>query len=160
VTGPTPEATVLSEQIQNDLTKAMKARDELTVAVLRSALAAVKEARVAGDAARELADDDVLAVLAKEAKKREEAAAAFEGAGRAEQAERERAEGEVLARYLPSKMDEAELRATVERVVAEGGFSSPSDMGAAMKAVMAKVGGRADGKAVSAIVKARLTPAD
>lgn len=147
---------MLAEQLQSDLTTAMKARDELTVTVLRSAIAAVKEARVAGDEARDLSDDDVLAVLAREAKKRDEAAAAFADAGRDEQAARERSEGEVLARYLPAALTEDEVAEIVDRVLADGGFSSPKDMGAAMKAVQAEVAGRADGKAVAALVKARL----
>jgi len=149
---------MLADQIQSDLTRAMKQRDELTVTVLRSALAAVNEARVSGASARELSDDDVVEVLAREAKKRDEAATAFADAGRAEQAERERAEGTVLAQYLPARLSDSELEAVVDRVLADGGFESPSDMGAAMKAVMAEVAGRADGKVFSALVKARLTP--
>lgn len=149
---------MLADQIQDDLTRAMKQRDALTVAVLRSALAAVKEARVAGAEVRDLTDDDVVAVVAKEAKKRDEAAAAFADAGRTDQAERERAEGAVLARYLPARLSEDEVASTVDRVLADGGFSSPTDMGAAMKAVMAALAGQADGKVVSALVKARLTP--
>ncbi len=147
---------MLAEQIQTDLTTAMKARDELTTTVLRSVLAAVKEARVAGTEAKELTDDDVTAVVARETKKREEAATAFADAGRAEQAERERAEGEVLARYLPAPLTDAELEELVDRVIAAGGFSTPKEMGQAMKAVQAEVAGRRDGKAVSALVKARL----
>lgn len=147
---------MLADRLQSDLTAAIKARDELVVAVLRSALAAVKEARVSGDAARDLSDADVQAVLAKEARKREEAAAAFADAGRTGQAERERAEAEVLARYLPAPLTEEELAALVDRVVAEGGFSSPSDMGAAMRAVQAEVAGRVDGKVVAGLVRARL----
>ncbi len=150
---------MLADQLQTDLTTAMKARDEMTVAVLRSVIAAVKEARVSGDEAHDLTDDDVLALIAKEAKKREEAAAAFAEAGRTEQAARERAEGEVLARYLPAKLTDDELAALVDKVLADGGFSSPQDMGAAMKATQAEVAGRADGKAVSTLVKARLTGA-
>jgi uncharacterized protein len=148
---------MLADQIQTDLTTAMKARDELTTTVLRSALAAVKEARVSGSEAHELSDDDVVALLGKEAKKREEAAAAYDDAGRDEQAARERAEAEVLARYLPAPLTDDELAALVDRVLADGGFSTPKDMGPAMKATQAEVAGRADGKAVSALVKARLT---
>ncbi len=150
---------MLADQIQTDLTTAMKARDELTVAVLRSALAAVKEARVAGDGAHELTDDDVITLIGKEAKKRDEAAEAYAEAGRGEQAERERAEGEVLARYLPARLTGDGLAALVDRVLADGGFTSPKDMGAAMKATQAEVAGRANGKAVSTLVKARLTGA-
>lgn len=148
---------MLAEQLQSDLTTAMKARDELVVAVLRSVIAGVKEARVAGAEVQDLSDDDVVAVLAREAKKRDEAAAAFAAAGRDEQAARERAEGEVLARYLPAALTEDELTEIVGRVLAAGGFSSPKDMGSAMKAVQAEVAGRADGKAVAALVKSRLS---
>jgi uncharacterized protein YqeY len=147
----------LADQLQTDLTTAMKARDELTVTVLRSVIAAVKEARVAGDAAKDLTDDEVLAVVGREAKKRDEAATAFADADRAEQAERERAEGRVLAGYLPAGLDEDELVEVVERVLAGGGFLSRKDMGSAMKAVQAEVAGRADGKTVAALVKERLT---
>ena len=148
---------MLAQQIQADLTTAMKARDELTVSVLRMAMAAVKEAKVSGAEARELSDDEVVALLAKEAKRREEAAAAFVDGGRAERAERELAERDVLARYLPQPMGDDELAALVDEALAEGGFDGPAQMGLAMKAAMAKVAGRADGKAVSALVKARLS---
>jgi uncharacterized protein YqeY len=147
---------MLAEQIQTDLTAAMKARDELTLSVLRMALAAVKEARVSGDEARELTDGEVEAILAKEAKRREEAAASFTEGGRPERAERELAERDVLAAYLPKPLTDEELVAIVDRALAAGGFSSPGDMGPAMKAVTAEVAGRRDGKAVSALVRARL----
>ena len=150
---------MLAEQIQTDLTTAMKARDQLTVSVLRLAIAGIKEARVSGDGARELNDDDVLAILAKEAKRREEAAEAFTAGGRTESAAKELAEREILARYLPAKMTDDELAGIVHEALDEGGFMDPSQMGLAMKAAVAKVAGRADGKAVSAIVKARLTGA-
>ena len=148
---------MLAEQIQSDLTASMKARDQLTTTVLRSVLAAVKEARVAEGAVDELTDADVEAVIKREAKKRDEAASAFADAGREEQAAKERAEGEILARYLPAPLTDAELEELVTRVLEAGGFSSPQDMGPAMKAVQAEVAGRRDGKAVSALVKARLT---
>lgn len=147
---------MLAEQIQADLTTAMKARDQLTVSVLRMALAGIKEARVAGDEAHELSDADVLAVLAREAKRRDEAAAAFAEGGRTESAAKELAERDVLARYLPAAMGDDELASIVDAALAEGGFESPAQMGLAMKAAMAAVDGRADGKAVSALVKARL----
>jgi uncharacterized protein YqeY len=147
---------MLLDQIQADLTAAMKARDELEVSVLRLALAGVKEARVSGAEARDLTDDEVVAVLAKEAKRRDESAIAFRDAGREDRAERELAERDVLARYLPKPMDPEELAALVDEALAEGGFDAPAQMGQAMKAAMAKVGGKADGKAVSALVKAKL----
>jgi uncharacterized protein YqeY len=148
---------MLAEQIQSDLTAAMKARDELRLAVLRMALAAIKEAKVSGDEVRELSDDEVVALLAREAKKRDEAAASFTEAGRPDRAERELAERDVLATYLPAAMSGEELSSIVDEALGEGGFSEPSQMGLAMKAAMAKVAGRADGKAVSALVKARLS---
>ncbi len=150
---------MLAEQIQADLTTAMKARDQLTVSVLRMAIAGIKEARVSGEESHDLTDDDVLAILAKEAKRREEAATAFAEGGRTESAEKELAEREILARYLPAPMTDDELAAIVDGALAEGGFDSPAQMGLAMKAAMAAVAGRADGKAVSALVKARLTGA-
>ena len=147
---------MLADQIQADLTAAMKARDELSLSVLRMAMAAIKEAKVSGTEVRELTDDEVVALLAKEAKRREEAAEAFAAGGRDESAVRELAERDVLAKYLPAKMTDDELRGIVTDALAEGGFSEPSQMGLAMKAAMAKVGGKADGKKVSALVKARL----
>ena len=150
---------MLADQIQSDLTAAMKARDELRLSVLRMAMAAIKEAKVSGTEVRELTDDEVVALLAKEARRREEAAEAFAAGDRPESAARELAERDVLAAYLPAPMTDEELAALVDEALAEGGFSEPSQMGLAMKAAMAKVAGRADGKAVSALVKARLTGA-
>ena len=147
---------MLADQIQTDLTAAMKARDDLKVSVLRMALAAIKEAKVAGDEIRDLTDDDVVALLAKEAKRRDEAAEAFAAGGRDESAAKERAERDVLAAYLPAPASEEEIAALVDEALSEGGFDQPSQMGLAMKAAMAKVAGKADGKQVSALVKARL----
>jgi len=147
---------MLTEQLQADLTTAMKARDARTTSVLRMTIAAVKEAAVAGDSARALSDDEVVAVITREAKRREEAAAAFTDGGRPERAADELAERDVLARYLPAALADDELVALVDEELAAGGFASPRDMGPAMKAVNAKVAGRADGKAVAALVKARL----
>lgn len=151
--------TTLAERLQSDLTAAMKARDDIRVATLRMAIAAVKEAAVAGSAAKDLDDSEVEAVLRTQVKRRDEAAEAFREGGRDEQAGRELAEREVLAAYLPKGLDEAELAAIVDAALADGGFTEPSQMGAAMKAVMAEVAGRADGKVVSGLVKSRLTGA-
>ena len=147
---------MLADQIQTDLTAAMKARDELRVSVLRMAVAAIKEAKVSGAEVRELSDDEVVALLAKEAKRRDEAAEAFEQGGRTESAAKELAERDILAAYLPAPVSDAEIEALVAEALAEGGFTEPSQMGLAMKAAMAKVGGKADGKKVSALVKAKL----
>jgi uncharacterized protein YqeY len=148
--------SALADRLRGDLTGAMKSRDELTKATLRMALTAIRTAEVAGDAPRELSDDEVRGVLMKEAKKRREAAEAFEGAGRTESAARERAEGEVLARYLPSELSDDELAELVRGALAEGGFSGLAQMGPAMKAVQARVAGRADGRRVAARVRAEL----
>src|SRR5918994_2170160 len=99
----------LKDTLTADMRNALKARDELTTSTLRMALAAVGTAEVAGDTKRELSDEEVLVVLAKEAKKRREAATAFADAGRAEQAAKEAAEGDVLARYLPQQLSDADL---------------------------------------------------
>ena len=147
---------MLTDTLQADLTTAMKARDDLQVSVLRMAISAVREEAVSGDTARELTDDEVLKVLAREAKRRDEAAAAFDEGGRADRAERERAERDVLARYLPQPLGDDEIAAIVHGALAEGGFTEPSQMGLAMKAAMAAIAGRADGKVVSALVKAQL----
>ena len=99
---------MLKERLESDLRVAMKARDELVTSTLRMAITAVRNAEVAGKAARELSDEEILSVLTKEAKKRREAAEAFAGAGREAQAAKERAEEEVLAGYLPAQLSDDE----------------------------------------------------
>jgi uncharacterized protein YqeY len=146
----------LKERLTGDLHTAMKAREETTTSTLRMALAAVRNAEVAGKAARELSDDEVLAVLTKEAKKRREAAEAYAEAGRDESASKERAEQEILARYLPAQLTDAELTELVKQELAAGGFSGMSSMGPAMKAVQAAVAGRAEGARVAAEVRRAL----
>jgi uncharacterized protein YqeY len=146
----------LKARLHADLNTAMKARDELTTATLRMALTAVTTEEVAGKQARELSDDEVLRVLIREAKKRREAAEAFDAAGRAELADRERAEGTVLDTYLPAQLADDELTELVRGAIAETGASGPQQMGAVMKAVQPKVAGRADGKRVSDEVRRQL----
>ncbi|GLW58322.1 hypothetical protein Kpho01_63330 [Kitasatospora phosalacinea] len=148
--------TTLKGQLQDDLTAAIKARDELRSSTLRLTLAAVTSAEVAGKEKKELSDAEVLQVIGKEAKKRREAADAFEGAGRVDQAARERAEGEVLAGFLPKQLSDEELAAIVAAAVAESGASGPQGMGAVMKLVRPQVEGKADGGRVAAAVKAAL----
>jgi uncharacterized protein YqeY len=147
----------LKARLQADLNTAMKARDELTTATLRMALTAVTTEEVAGKQARELSDDEVLKVLAREGKKRREAAEAYDAAGRTELAARERAEGEVLDRYLPAQLDDAELAELVRAAVAEAGASGPQQLGAVMKLVQPKVAGRADGRRISDEVRRQLS---
>lgn len=147
----------LSEQLQADLTAAMKARDTETVGTLRMVVAAVKNARVASGQSGEVSDEQVMELLTREAKKRGEAAEAYEAAGRGELAEKERAELEIIRRYLPEQLDEDTLRGLVDEAIAETGAQGPADLGKVMSAVMPKVKGRADGKAVNAMVRQRLT---
>jgi uncharacterized protein YqeY len=146
----------LKNRLRADLTTAMKARDELRTATLRMVLSAVSAEEVSGKEARELSDDEVQAVLRREAKKRREAAEAFGAAGRAEQAEREQAEGEVLADYLPAQLDDADLAAIVADVVTRTGASGMQDMGKVMGAANGVVAGRADGSRVAAEVRRQL----
>jgi uncharacterized protein YqeY len=146
----------LKDRLRTDLTTAMKARDELRTATLRMVLAAVTAEEVAGKEARELSDDEVQAVLRREAKKRREAADAFAGAGRAEQADRERAEEAVVAGYLPAQLEDADLAAIVADAVTRTGASGMRDMGKVMGAVQAAVAGRAEGGRVAAEVRRQL----
>ena len=146
----------LKEQLRADLTTAMKSRDELRTATLRMVLAAVSAEEVAGKEARELSDDEVQAVLRREAKKRREAAEAFAAAGRGEQADRERAEGDVVATYLPAQLEDADLAALVADVVTRTGASGMKDMGRVMGAVTKEVAGRAEGGRVAAEVRKQL----
>jgi uncharacterized protein YqeY len=146
----------LKDSLTADMRAALKARDELTTSTLRMALAAIGTAEVAGKEKRDLSDDEVLAVLTKEAKKRREAAAAFADAGRAEQAAKENAEGEVLDRYLPKQLADDELAGVVREALTAGGFSGMGQMGPAMKAAQAAVAGRAEGGRVAQEVRRQL----
>jgi uncharacterized protein YqeY len=146
----------LKDRLRTDLTTAMKARDELRTATLRMVLSAVTAEEVSGKEARELSDDEVQAVLRREAKKRREAAEAFAGAGRAEQAAREQAEEGGLGDYLPAQLEDADLVAIVADVVTRTGASGMKDMGKVMGAVQAAVAGRAEGGRVAAEVRRQL----
>ena len=148
--------STLKARLEADLRESMKARNELVTSTLRMALAAVRTAEVAGKAARELTDDEVLGVLTKEAKKRREAAEAFATAGRGDSAEKERAEEQVLERYLQAQLSDPEIADLVAESLAAGGFNSMAQMGPAMKAAQAAVSGRAEGGRVAAEVRRQL----
>lgn len=153
--------STLKEQLRADLTAAMKARDELVKSTLRMTLTAIGTMEVAGTEARELSDDEVLKVIAKEAKKRAESAEAFAAAGRDELAAQERAEGEILDRYLPTQLSDDELAEIARTAVADtatelGEQPGPRQMGQVMKKANAAAAGRADGGRVAAAVKALL----
>ncbi|MEY3806105.1 MAG: hypothetical protein RIR69_917 [Actinomycetota bacterium] len=138
----------------------MKAGDEITKSTLRMALSAITNAEVAGDAVVELSDDQVIQVLQSEVKKRNESAEVYEQAGRSESAVKERAEAEVLSRYLPAAMSDEELLAVVNEEVANaaaGGAEGMKAMGAVVKAVRQRVGSSADGSKIADLVKAALS---
>src|SRR5258705_11833135 len=148
--------TTLKHRVERDLRTSMKARDELVTSTLRMALTAVRTAEVSGDRARELGDDEVQAVLTREAKKRREAATAFADAGRAEQAERERAEEGALAGYRPAQLSDEELAGIATQALSGVDTTGRAAMGQAMKAAQAAVAGRAEGGRVAAEVRRQL----
>ncbi|MFE7553696.1 GatB/YqeY domain-containing protein [Streptomyces gardneri] len=148
--------TTLKEKLKADLDAAIRGRDELRSSTLRLTITAITMEEVSGKSKRELSDDEVLKVIAKEAKKRREAAEAFAQGGRTESAERERAEGVLLDAYLPKQLSDEELDGIVAAAVEEAkaaGAEGPRAMGAVMKIVNPKVAGQADGGRVAASVK-------
>jgi uncharacterized protein len=146
----------LKDRLRADLTTAMKARDQVRTRTLRMVLTSVTNEEVAGDSARDLSDDEVLKLLTREARRRREAADAFEAAGRTDQAAAERAEDQILAEYLPVQLGDAELAAIVAEAISETGASGMSGMGQVMKAVTPRVAGRAEGGRVAAAVRRAL----
>jgi uncharacterized protein len=139
----------LADRVKQDLTTAMKAGERDRVGALRLVLSELQKAEKDGSS-------DEVAVLRRERKRRQESATAFREGGRPELAEAEEAEAEVIAAYLPAELSDDELRAIVADAVAETGASSPKDMGQVMKAAMPRVGGRADGRRVSALAQEAL----
>ena len=151
--------TSLKDTLKTDLNTAMKARAEIEVSTLRMVLAAVMNAEVAGDEAVTLTDDQVIAVMMAEAKKRNEAAEVYEQAGRAESATKERAELAIIERYLPASLSDEEISVIVDEEVARAaaeGHSGGKAMGLVVKAVRARAGAGVDGGRVAALVKSAL----
>jgi len=146
----------LKDQLRADLNAAMRARDQVRMRTLRMALTSITNEEVAGTSARDLSDEEVVKVLTREARKRREAAEAFGSAGRAEQAAAERAEGDVLADYLPAQLGDDELAELVAAAIAETGATDMKSMGQVMKTLTPRVAGRADGARVAAEVRRRL----
>lgn len=150
--------STLKDRLRTDLTTAMKARDEVRSSTIRMVLTAITNAEVAGKVAKELTDEDIVGVLATEAKKRREAATAFDDAGASDRADKERAEAAVLADYLPQQLTEDEIRdlvtATIDRLGVAG--EGPRAMGKVMGAVTPQVKGKADGAVVAAEVRRQL----
>jgi uncharacterized protein YqeY len=151
--------TNLKEQIHIDLTAAIRAKDSLTSGTLRMVLSAITTEEVSGKEARVLDDQDMITVLNREAKKRKEAATAYDDAKRPELADKERAELEIIQAYLPAALSDEDLAKIISDAVAQvatSGVTGPSAMGAVMKIVSPQVSGRADGGAVAAAVKSAL----
>ena len=151
--------TNLKEQIHVDLTAAIKAKDSLTSGTLRMILSAITNEEVSGKEARVLNDQDLITVLNREAKKRKEAATAYDEAKRPELADKERAELGIIQAYLPEALSDEDLAKIISDAVAQvaaSGATGPSAMGAVMKIVSPQVSGRADGGAVAAAVKSAL----
>lgn len=148
----------LKDRLRQDLTTAIKARDEIRSSTIRMVLTAITNAEVAGHEARELSDDDVIGVLSTEAKKRREAAIAFEEGGRAEMAAKEKAEAAVLADYLPEQLDADEIARLVSAAIEQVGAAGEGmkAMGKVMGVVTRETKGRADGAAVAAEVRRQL----
>ncbi len=146
----------LKDRLQNDLTTAIKARDKVRTGTLRMVLAAISTEEAAGSTSRSLGDDEVTLLLTREAKKRREAAEAFDKGDRPEQAAAERAESEVISDYLPKQLTDEELSSLVAEAVTETGAEGPRAMGQVMKVVNPRIAGRAEGARVAAEVKRQL----
>ena len=148
----------MKQRLHDDMTAALKARDEIRKSTLRMALTAVTKAEVAGKEARDLSDTEVIDVLGAEAKKRRESVTAYREAGRTELADKEQSEADILAEYLPEQLTAEEIAALVTETIAQTGAAElgPRGIGKVMGALQPKVKGKADGGAVSAEVKRQL----
>lgn len=146
----------LKVKLQRDLNGAMKSRNTVVAETIRMVLTAITNEEVAGKEKRELSDAEVITVLTREAKKRREAAEAFENGGRTDRAAAERAEGEVIASYLPEQLSEEEIKKLIVETISAVGAAGPADMGKVMGSLKAKVAGKADGALVSSLVKEAL----
>lgn len=146
----------LKEKLQSDLTESMRNRDEIRSSTLRMILTAIKNEEVSGKEARDLSDAELITVLSRESKKRREAAEAFDQAGAKDRADTERAEGVIIAEYLPKQLSEAEVKDLIASAIKETGANSPAQMGLVMKSLQPKIAGKADGALVSSLVKAAL----
>ena len=146
----------LKEKLQGDLTEAIRARAEVKSGTIRMLLAAITTEEVSGKEARVLTDAEIITVLSREAKKRREAVEAYVAAKRTDLADKEKAEGEVIAEYLPAQLSEDEIKKMIADAIAETGAAGPSGMGSVMKVLSPKIAGKADGGVVSGLVKAAL----
>jgi uncharacterized protein YqeY len=144
----------LLQQIDDDLSNAMKSKDEKTVSTLRMVKAALHNWQIANK--KEPADSDIVTILQKEVKARQDSIAMYEKGGRQDLADKEKGEVEMLKKYLPEQMSEDEIRTKVQAVIAQVGASGPGDMGKVMGPIMAELKGQADGAVVSRLVKEEL----
>ena len=146
----------LKEKLQSDLTEAIRGRAEVKSGTIRMLLSAITNEEVSGKEARVLTDAEIITVLSREAKKRREAVEAYVAAKRTDLADKEKAEGEVIAEYLPAQLSEDEIKKMISDAIAETGASGPVGMGSVMKVLSPKIAGKADGGVVSGLVKAAL----
>jgi uncharacterized protein len=146
----------LKETLKNDLTEAIRSSDKVVSGTIRMVLTAITNEEVSGKEARVLTDDEIITVLSREAKKRREAAEEFAKAGRTDKAADEKAEGDVIARYLPAQLSEEDIKKLIAAAIASTGAAGPADMGKVMGAIKPQIAGKADGAVVSSLVKAAL----
>ena len=146
----------LKEKLQSDLTEAIRGRAEVKAGTIRMLLAAITTEEVSGKEARVLTDAEIITVLLREAKKRREAVEAYVATRRTDLADKEKAEGEVIAQYLPTQLSQDEIKKLIAEAIAETGATGPSGMGSVMKVLSPKIAGKADGGVVSGLVKAAL----
>jgi uncharacterized protein YqeY len=146
----------LKEKLQSDLTEAIRGRAEVKSGTIRMLLSAITNEEVSGKAARILTDAEIVTVLSREAKKRREAVDAYIAAKRTDLADKEKAEGEVIAEYLPAQLSEDEIKKMIADAIAETGATGPTGMGLVMKVLSPKIAGKADGGVVSGLVKSAL----
>ncbi len=146
----------IKEQLRADLMDAIRSRDEISSGTIRMVLSAITNEEVAGKEARILTDVEVITVLSREAKKRREAAVAYDAVGRADKAALEKSEGEIIAAYLPPQMGEEEIKKLIASAITQSGAVGPADMGKVMGILKPQVAGKADGAIVSGLVKEAL----
>jgi uncharacterized protein YqeY len=147
----------IKETLKADLTEAIRSSDKVVSGTIRMVLTAITNEEVSGKEARVLTDDEIITVLSREAKKRREAAEEFAKAGRTDKAADEKAEGEVIAKYLPAQLSEDDIKKLIAAAIASTGAAGPADMGKVMGAIKPQIAGKADGALVSSLVKAALT---
>ncbi len=146
----------IKETLREDLTASIRSQDKVVSETLRMVLTAITNEEVAGKEARTLTDAEIITVLSREAKKRREAAEEFSKAGRDDKAAAEKAEGEIIAKYLPAQLSEDEIKKIITDAVASTGAAGPADMGKVMGAIKPLIAGKADGALVSSLVKSTL----